>query len=298
MAHIAVVGPGGVGGFFAAHATANGHEVLSCARRPFTEYVIESDRAPTTQPAHVITDPAEVDEPYRWVLVGVKAHQTEGAAEWLNRLCGPDTIVVALQNGVEAVERLTPYVNGATVIAAVVRCGTELLAPGHVIHSGVGHLLLPIQPETAELAGLFEGSGADIQLAEDHLDQSWRKLGINVAVNGITALTDRGINVLAEPAVATLAARILDEAWTVARAEGAQLGPDQIAPLVEALGKAPGGTRTSMHQDRRAGRPTEWDALYGAVIRAGARHGIATPIHETLAALISAGDGAHTLGTH
>ncbi|MCP5027785.1 MAG: hypothetical protein GY929_16035 [Actinomycetia bacterium] len=85
MTRIAVVGPGGVGGFFAAHATANGHEVLSCARRPFTEYVIESGRAPTTQPARVVTDPAMVDGPYPWVLVGVKAHQTQGAAEWLDR---------------------------------------------------------------------------------------------------------------------------------------------------------------------------------------------------------------------
>ncbi|MCP5027786.1 MAG: hypothetical protein GY929_16040 [Actinomycetia bacterium] len=132
---------------------------------------------------------------------------------------------------------------------------------------------------------------------DDYLEQLWRKLGTNVVVNGITALTDRGISVVGEPMVATLATRVLEEAWAVARAEGADLGPDQIARLVETLGKAPDGSSTSMHADRRAGRPTEWDALYGAVTRYGARHGIATPIHETLAALISAGDGASTVGT-
>jgi 2-dehydropantoate 2-reductase len=297
MTRIAVVGPGGVGGFFAAHATANGHDVLSCARRPFTEYVIESARAPTRQPATVLTDPDQVTETYPWVLVGVKAHQTEGAAGWLDRLCGPDTVVVALQNGVEAIDRLTPFVNGATIIAAVVYCGAELPAPGHVIHSSAGHLFVPVQPETARLAELFEGSSAQIRPTDDYLDQLWRKLGTNVVVNGITALTDRGINVIAEPMVAALATRVLEEAWTVARAEGADLGADQIAPLIETLGSVPDGASTSMHQDRRAGRPTEWDALYGAVIRIGATHGIPTPIHETLAALLSAGDGAHPVGT-
>jgi 2-dehydropantoate 2-reductase len=107
VTEIAVVGPGAVGTFFAAHLAAAGRDVVSCARRPFERYIVESKQLPVEAPAVVLTDPADVEGPVPWVLVGVKAHQTAGAAGWLGRLCGRDTTVVAIQNGVEAVERLT-----------------------------------------------------------------------------------------------------------------------------------------------------------------------------------------------
>ena len=90
------------------------------------------------------TDPSQLDtDPADWVLVGVKAHQTAGAASWFDALCGPATKVVAMQNGIEAVERLAPLVNGAEVVQAVVYCGAELVAPGHIDHSEMGRLIVP-----------------------------------------------------------------------------------------------------------------------------------------------------------
>src|SRR5688572_2188929 len=139
MPRIAVVGVGSVGTFFAAHLAAAGHDVLACARRPFDTYRVESAEAPVTGPANVATGPAAVTGgPYPWLLVAVKAHQTVDAAPWFDRLCGPDSpgrpasIVVAVQNGVEAVERFTPLVHGATVVPAVVYCGAELQEPGRI----------------------------------------------------------------------------------------------------------------------------------------------------------------------
>jgi 2-dehydropantoate 2-reductase len=295
MADIAIVGPGAVGGFFAAHLAGIGCDVVSCARRPFDRYVVTSSIAPVEAPAWAVTHPSELDgiDPVDWVLVGVKAHQTQDAAPWFDRLCGPSTSVVVMQNGVEGEERLRPYAHGADVVAAVVYCGAELTAPGRIRHTNAGTLIVPAGRAVSErLAGLFAGSGARIKLSDDYVTEAWRKLGINVLANGITALTRQPMGVLRRPEVARLAERLLDECWTVARAVGASLSTDDVTQVMEGVARMPVDGATSMYYDRMAGRPTEHDALYGAVVRAGARHGIPTPFAETVAALLAGGDEA------
>ncbi len=289
MTRIAVVGPGGVGIFFAAHLAAVGHDVVSCARRPFDRYEVESDAAPMSGPATAVTDPAEVTGAFDYVFVGVKAHQTAGAADWLAATCTSDTIVVTMQNGAEAVARLEPYVNGALVLEAVVYCGGTLVEPGHTINSGGGTLILPDVDASDAVAELFASSPARVARNPAHLTEKWRKLAINVAVNGVTALTDKYIPVASEGPGREVARSVLTEAFAVGRAEGADLADELVDKMLDGFAEARGG-KTSMHQDRSAGRPTEYDALYGAVVRAGERHGIPTPVNAAIGQLLAAGD--------
>jgi 2-dehydropantoate 2-reductase len=292
MADVAVVGPGSVGSFFAAQLIAAGASVLSCARRPFDRYVIESDHPTLEVPADVVTDPADAGGPVPWVLLTVKAHQTESARPWLERLCGPETRLVVIQKGVEQEERGRAVANGAAVIPSVVYCAAELLDPGHVRHHASSSLHVPIGADAESLAHLLAPTVCTVHPAERWSRAAWFKLGMNVAVNGITALTLRRLDVLREPGVDGVVRRILTECWTVADAEGAGLGPDDVPSAADGLlanASATGGT--SMFYDRSAGRPLEYDALYGAVVRAGRRHGIPTPLHDTLAALLAAVPG-------
>ena len=283
---VAMVGPGSVGSVFAAHLSSV-HDVVACARRPFDRYLIESPEVPYEGPAQVETDPASLDgEPYDWVLVALKAHQTAGAAAWLEQTCGPDTVVVGMQNGVEAVERLTPHVNGAHVIASVVYCGAELVEPGHVRHSRSMRLIVPDDEPGARLAELFAGTPAQIDPSPGHLTSAWVKLAINVVANGLSALTGRDMRVLQDEAIAPVAVNLMEEVLTVGRAEGADLDMEGIPARVAAMGTNP--VRTSMLQDTDAGRTTEHDAIHGAVLRAGRRHGIDTPVTEVVHALLAA----------
>lgn len=292
MADVAVVGPGSVGSFFAAQLIAAGVPVLSCARRPFDRYVIESEVAPLDVPAAVVTDPGAVDAPVSWVLLTVKAHQTESARPWLDRLCGPGTRLVVIQNGVEQHERGRAVANGATVIPSVVYCAAELVAPGHVRHHASSSLHVPAGADADALVDLFAPTVCTVHPTERWSRAAWFKLGMNVAVNGITALTLRRLDVLGDPGIDEVVRRILMECWTVAEAEGAGLGPDDVPEAVDGLlaNASPTGG-TSMFYDRCAGRPLEHDALYGAVVRAGRRHGIPTPLHDTLVALLGATTG-------
>ncbi|MEM9130813.1 MAG: 2-dehydropantoate 2-reductase [Actinomycetota bacterium] len=289
VSSIAVVGPGGVGIFFAAHLAATEHEVIACARRPFDRYVVESSVAPISGPATVLTDPVAVEGPVDWVLVALKAQHTSGAADWLDRLCGPDTVVVALQNGIEAESRLAPFVNGVPVLAAVVYCGGTLVAPGHTRNTGGGRLLLPDVDESHRLAELFADTAAVIRPDPGHHTELWRKLGINVAVNGVTALADKPIAVAGGGPGRTVARALLQECWTVAEADGAESLLETIEETLDRFATSIHAD-TSMRQDRRAGRPTEHDALYGAVVRRGEAQGIPTPVSHAIGALVAAGD--------
>lgn len=286
MTSLAVVGPGSVGTYFAAHLAAAGHDVLACVRRPFDEYVVESPEAPVRVAARTVQDPGAVEGPVPWVLFTVKGHQSVGAAPWLERLCGPGTVVVVVQNGVEGEQRVTPLAGPATVLPAVVYCGAELLEPGHIRHNSANLLIVPDRPRADELAALFEGTGGRVKVTDDFVTEQWRKLGANVAANGITALTLRRNDVLGDPAVGELAAALVSECFTVARAEGAALSDEDARTMAGGFRGASGGT--SMYYDRRDGKPLEHDAIYGAVQRAGRRHGIPTPLHDAFAALLGA----------
>jgi 2-dehydropantoate 2-reductase len=288
VADVAVVGPGSVGAFFAAQLAAAGVPVLSCARRSFDRYVVESTEAPVDVAASVATDPVSVEGPVRWVLLTVKAHQTEGTRPWLERLCSTGTTVVVVQNGVEQEARGRSVAGPARVLPGVVYCGAELLAPGHVRHHQHSTLFVPEGADGAELVALFAPTPWRIRPTATWSTEAWRKLGANVVANGITALTLRRISVLGDPSVVPLAESVLRECWAVGRAEGADVSEHDAAAMVQAMGAAAGDGGTSMLYDRLAGRPLEHDALHGAVVRAGGRHGIPTPLHEALVALLAA----------
>lgn len=287
MARIAVVGPGSVGVFFAGHLAAAGHEVVSCARRPFDRYVIESDDAPLDHQARVWTDVSAVDEPVEWVLLSVKAHQTPGAAGWLERLCDPErTKVLVVQNGIEH-DLADGYTNGAPTIPTVVYCGAELLEPGHIRHMSAGYLIVPDEPFGDELSTLFSGSRAEVRPTADFATQQWRKLSINIMVNGLTALTERRMSVVAEPGIRRIAIELLRECWRLAvEADGADLDPAGAEQLVDGLIGSGNDGGTSMLYDTLAGRPTEHDAIHGAALRRADSLGVEVPtiriIHDLL----------------
>ena len=288
---IAVVGPGAVGCFFAAQLTAAGHEVISCARRPFDTYVVESETVPMRAPATVVTDPSAVG-PVDVVIVAVKSHHTESAGDWLRRLCTASTVVVVAQNGLEGEDRVRPFVGDASVLASVVYCETELVAPGHTVHRSTGFLYLPDSVAAHRLAPLNSDAFAWFRPTPDYVTELWRKLGSNVAMNGPLAITRRTRRVLGEPGVGEIAVAMLRECWTVAALEGANLHPDDAERLVHAMAYRSNDGGSSTLYDRLAGRPTEHDAIYGSFIRAAARWGVPTPMCETIRALLAAGDAA------
>ncbi len=295
-ASVAVVGPGAVGCFFGGHLAAIGRHVTFCAR-PGTRLPglhIESPAAPLRLDApRLLTDPA-VAAPHPWVLLATKCHQTAGAAPWLAALCDADTRVLVLQNGVEHHDRVAPLAGPATIVAGVVFCGVERVAPGHLVHSGGGSVSVQDDADGRAAAALFEGAAARVQLEPDLAAVAWEKLCFNAAGGSLLALTRRRNEVFADPAILELSRAIATEAAAVGRAAGVALAPDvpdRVVARLRALDPAGG---SSLLFDQLAGRPLEWDARNGVIVRLAARYGLEVPASRAVSALLSAGSGRST----
>jgi len=287
---VAVIGLGSIGGVAAGCLAALGrHDVIACVRKPIDKLTLEQPGGAIELPLRSLTDPAQA-EPADWVLLCTKTYQTDAAAPWLARLCTPPTRVAVLQNGVDHVARVAPLANGASVIPVIVYYNGERLAPDRVrLRQGASSdFVVANDPAGHAFAQLFAGTPLRVQLGDDFITMAWRKLLINAIASPITALTLQRQAVLRRDDVKELALALLDEAIAVGRAEGARLADDEGARTLATLFTFAGELGTSMYFDRLAGRKIEVEALTGAIVAAGARHGIATPLNKALLALLRA----------
>jgi 2-dehydropantoate 2-reductase len=293
VARVAVVGVGAIGAAIAAAVDRDGgQELVLCARRALDEVVVElPDGSAIAVHAPVLTDPADLDGRADWVLLAVKAHQTVGAAGWLAALCGPGSTVAVLQNGIDHVERVGPLVGDAEVLPVVNWCPVEPVAPGRVRQRDALRLAVPAGAAGEGLAALL-GAHADVTVGGAFELEAWRKLCAN-AVSGVLALAGRPAEIFALDDVREVARVLAHECAAVARAEGVELtdrDADEVIAWLEALPKDAG---SSILTDRLAGRDLEWEARNGVIGRLGRRHGVATPVSDTVSALLhAASDGA------
>jgi 2-dehydropantoate 2-reductase len=291
---VAVVGLGSLGGVAAGCLAAAGrHDVVACTRRPMELLTLDQPGGAVEVELNALTEPADA-KPVDWVLLCTKTHQTESAAPWLAQLCTPSTRVAVLQNGIGHVARVAPLAKGATVLPVIVYYNGERLAPDRVrLRQGSDQDLAVADDEAGRgFAALFDGTPLRILRSHDFATLIWRKLLINAVANPITTLTLQRQAVLRRPDVQELCHAILAEAVAVARAEGANLADDEPARAMATLFTFSGELGTSMYFDRLAGRRLEVEALTGAIVAAGARHGIATPLNTTLLTLLRAIDDA------
>ena len=265
-----------------------GHHVLLCGRTPRDQVEVRpDDKDPIVVPGPVLTDPADVDGPVDVVLLAVKDTQNRDAAGWLGRLCDHRTVVCALQNGVEQVERVGPLCPSSHVVPATVWFSAEPHPEGWIrLRTGV-RLVLPDGDAAESLADLLRGSGVTVELDPDFTTAAWRKLLVN-ALADFMVLTGRRSGMFRRDDVAALSRRYVAECLAVARAEGANLGDDVIEEIVGLFGKAPEDMTTSMLTDREAHRPLEWDVRNAVISRKAAAHGLATPISDVVVPLLAA----------
>jgi 2-dehydropantoate 2-reductase len=290
MASVAIIGLGSIGGIAAGCLLAGGrHQVIACVRRPLASLTLDRPGAGATWPLVAATDPEQA-VPADWVLLCTKTHATEAAGPWLRQLCRPGTRVAVLQNGIGHAARVAPFIGDATVVPAIVYFNGERLAPDHVRLRPVGPRDIAVPDDAAGrgFAALFEGTPLRVETSADFITPLWRKLLINIVANPLTALTRQRQTVLRRADIHALGLALLAEAVAVGRAEGAALEADEAERIMAVLLTYPEGAGTSMYFDTMAGRTLEADALTGAIVAAGARHGIPTPLNALLLTLLRA----------
>ncbi|MEL5296599.1 oxidoreductase [Serratia nevei] len=285
---IALIGPGAIGTAIAAALHEVGRTPLLCGRTAHPQLILRHDGGEVLVPGPVLSDPSTVAHPYDLVFVAVKTTQVADSAGWLAALCNKNTVVCALQNGVEQKSLLAPYVNGATVLPSVVWFPAQREQDASVRLRATPRLTLPDAPQAQGIADALSGSRCTVELSADFLSIAWRKLLQNAAA-GLMVLANRRAGMFRRTDITQLALAYLRECLTVARAQGAVLHDNVPEAIVGGFQRAPADLGTSILADRQANRPLEWDIRNGVVQRYGRLKGIPTPISDILVPLLAAG---------
>ncbi|HHK8152779.1 oxidoreductase [Serratia marcescens] len=285
---IALIGPGAIGTAIAAALHEVGRTPLLCGRTAHPQLILRHDEGEVVVPGPVLSDPRTVAHPYDLVFVAVKTTQVTDSTGWLAALCNKNTVVCALQNGVEQQSLLAPYVNGATVLPSVVWFPAQREQDASVRLRATLRLTLPDAPQAQAIADALSGSRCAVELSSDFLSIAWRKLLQNAAA-GLMVLANRRAGMFSRADITQLALAYLRECLAVARAQGAVLHDNVPEAIVDGFQRAPADLGTSILADRQANRPLEWDIRNGVVQRYGRLQGIPTPISDILVPLLAAG---------
>ncbi|EPW3923347.1 2-dehydropantoate 2-reductase [Enterobacter sp. BIDMC92] len=285
---IALLGPGAIGTTIAAVLHDAGRTPLLCGRTAHPELRLRDDEGETVVPGPVLTDPSVIARPVDLVFVAVKTTQNADSAGWLRALCDENTVVCALQNGVEQKAQLEPWVNGATVLPSVVWFPAQREPDASVWLRARPRLTLPDVPQAKRVVDALQGTRCAVELSADFSTVAWRKLLQN-AVAGLMVLANRRAGMFRREDVSELSLAYLREGLAVARAEGATLEDEVAQEILANFQRAPADLGTSILADRQADRPLEWDIRNGVIQRYGRKHGIAVPISDVVVPLLAAG---------
>ncbi|MDQ3935365.1 MAG: 2-dehydropantoate 2-reductase [Actinomycetota bacterium] len=287
---MAILGPGGVGGFLAAALERADHRVTVVAREETAAAIaaggltVESVRL---GPLSARPEAAAALERESDVLfVAVKA---TGLAESLERVQAEPHLVVPLLNGLDHLHVLRERF-GPRAVAATIRVESTRTAPTRIEQTSP-FLLVELATSDPRMRGaidhlaeLLNEAGIPARVRESEPDVMWGKLVRLCALALTTTAFDKPLGpILSTPELRAEFEAAVREAAAVARADGADADPERtIADLDDAHPELD----TSMHRDVVAGREPELDAIAGSVLRAAARHGLPCPAIERLAAMV------------
>jgi 2-dehydropantoate 2-reductase len=299
---VAVVGAGAMGCLYAAAFHRAGADVTLVDVNP--EHIsainqrgleLDTRAGVETLPLPAVR-PEEANEPADLVLLFTKTFHTDAALAGVKAVIGPGTHVLTLQNGLGNDEAVARHVARDRVIAGVSTLPSDLLGPGRVRSHGEGGS--KIHPafggDTAfaqQVADLLTTGGLPTHLEPDIQAAIWSKAIFNAAMNTLCALTLRTPGFLGahEEAQALIRAVVL-EGVAAANANGVAIEAQPILDLTRVSVTDHADHEASMLQDVKAGRPTEVDAINGAIVRAAREAGVATPVTETLWRLVKLED--------
>jgi 2-dehydropantoate 2-reductase len=297
---IAMVGAGGVGGYFGGRLAQSGESVTFIARGAHLAALrekglrLESIEGNAHLPKVSATDRPEEVGAVDVVFVCVKTWQVPEVAQRLSPLVGPDTLVVPLENGVEAPDQLAAVLGAKPVAGGVCHIMAFVLAPGVVRHAGVrptvqvGELAGGTSARVDRVVQALARSGVSARASDDIRAAMWKKLVFISSVSGVGAVTraTAGVNRVV-PETRRLLEQAMHEVVAVARAAGTPLGDEVVRETMAFVDSLPADSTASMQRDIVDGKPSELDAQSGAVARLGATLGVPTPAHSFIAAALA-----------
>ncbi|MGH3443417.1 MAG: ketopantoate reductase family protein [Nitriliruptorales bacterium] len=285
---IAIVGAGGVGGYFGARLAAAGEETWFIARGAHLDAMqtrgleVRSVDGDLRLDEVAATDDARDVGPCDVVLFCVKSFDTTTVAEdHLPHLVGEHTAVVSLQNGVDNVERIAAVVGREHAVGGLAFIFSGIVEPGIVAHTGgpgrilFGELDGAASARTERLLEACRTAGIDAAIPPDIRVAMWDKFAFICAQAGTTAAVRLPIgDVRGTPETWALFRRLVEETYAVARAVGVDVADGAVEERLAFAESLEPGMFSSLHDDLVAARQMELEGLHGVVVRLAERHGV------------------------
>ena len=224
------------------------------------------------------------------VLILVKSHQTQRAAQQAQQILAPNGVVLTLQNGVGNLETIRMVVEQNPVALGVTSEGATIVKPGTVRHAGSGQTHLAQTAETAvsiqKFSALLQKAGFHAELSDEVDSLVWGKLAINAGINPLTAMLRVPNGFLAENQIARqMMEAAANEVAQVAQAQNIEL-PFHAGRRTLEVARATAANHSSMLQDVQRGAQTEIEVICGAVVKYGRKFNVPTPVNALLLAQV------------
>ena len=296
---IAVVGIGGVGGYFGGKLAQAGIDTLFIARGATLEALrrrglrVDSINGDfTVDDAPAIDDPSTVG-PVDAVIFATKAWQTPEAAANAKPMIGASTVAVPLQNGMDGPDQLARALGREHVLGGLALIVSYVVAPGHIRHSAIdpavmfGELDHSRTERVERLREIFQRAGVKADVPDDIHRAMWSKFLFIAPMSAIGALARVPIGAWRSiPETLEVAVGALREMVAVAAARGVQLGDDAVERTLQRYDAMNAESTSSLQRDLMEGKPSELDAQAGAIVRMGREAGVSTPVCEMLYSLL------------
>ena len=292
---IVVFGTGGVGGYFGGRLAQAGEDVTFIARGEHLRAIRSNGLKVDSPSGDFVINPAKATDNVGevgatdLVILGVKAWQVPEAARAIKPLVGPNTTVLPLQNGVDAVPQLVEALGSENIVGGLCRIVSYVVEPGHIRHAGfaptiiIGELDNRRTERIAKIEGVFKHAGLDTTIAGNIQVALWTKFLFIASFSGVGALANAPAGVLrSDPKWRALMQSAMEEIYTLAHARGVDLPSDSVAKVMAAVDGLPDDATSSMQRDIAAGKPSEVESQNGAVVRMAHESAVAVPTHTLI----------------
>jgi 2-dehydropantoate 2-reductase len=295
----AVIGAGGVGGYFGGKLASGGADVTFLVRGRTLDAL--RDRGLRVDSIHgdFVVDPVNAtDDPSSIgvvdaVFVATKAWQIAEAVSNIQPLIGAETVVVPLENGMEAPDVIARAVGREHTLGGLCGIVAFIVEPGHIKHAGVdpfimfGELDGGVSARVERLRDACLAAGVNAQLSDDIHRSMWTKFLFIAPMSGLGAATRVAAGVWrAMPETRAIAVNAMKEIIALAAARGVDLGAEAVDRTLARIDALPPDSTSSLQRDVIDGKPSELDAQLGAVIRMGGASHVPTPVCEMLLHLL------------
>ncbi len=288
----AIIGTGGVGGYFGGKIAVSGNEVTFLARGNHLEALKECGLSVRSYLGDFsvkevnATDKIDDIESPDLVIIALKAWQVKEIALELNKVIHSDTIILPLQNGILAMDELSAHISPENIIGGLCRIQSKIDSPGRIDHFGIDPLIIfgerdnSVSPRLQKLKEFFSDCDINSRITDDIQSELWKKF-IGICVSGLLAVCNSTYGEIREvPETRKLMSEVMSEVYNLSQKAGVSIHSDFVARAVSYIDTFPYDSTSSLTRDILEGKPSELEYQNGTVVRLAEKYNINVPVNR------------------